>query len=359
MRARTVDACAVPSVAVAALSAGLLALAASGCGSSEGRSAKSRLLAPSGPGAAPAAAPGGKAPFEWNDPGASLRLGADEAAGRLGSFDWAGVTSWSASRDRGGPGVPPGALPARVQGSERHRVRQLAGGEFEVQTDVDPGLGPGSETGSRVIWANGMTYARSRYAPSGGWRERPTDRGRDARRFRDESFGAAGDVAALLGPALVLRPLGETTVLGRPARRFALLLDPGAFTPGPSHLGEGHKDGHPDEDTARRLAFLDGRVPAAVEGELVADAATGVPLELRLRAVFRVSGDPSARIDVDLSSRMTALGERVPPVEAPARALPDERKPRGVAKALEAAGLRGRKGPAGADDAPEPADETE
>jgi hypothetical protein len=33
-------------------------------------------------------------------------------------------------------------------------------------------------------------------------------------------------------------------------------------------------------------------------------------------------------------------------VEPPARTLPDERKPRGVARALEAAGLRKKKAPA-------------
>jgi hypothetical protein len=222
---------------------------------------------------------------------------------------------------------------------------------------VDPGQGPGSETGKRAIWAKGMTYARSRFAASGAWRERPTDRGRDARRFRDESFAVAGDVAALIGAALVLRPSGETAVLGRPARRYAFLLDRESFAAGPTHLGTGQREGHPDEDTARRLAFLDGRVPAAVEGEMLVDAASGVPLEVRLRAVFRVTGDPAARVDVDLSSRMTALGGAVPPVEPPARALPDERKPRGVARALESAGFRKRRAPA---EAPaEPVDEGE
>lgn len=328
------------------------ALALAGCGSAEKRQAKERLLAP-GSAAGSASTVGAPPPADPRDPAASLHLGADEAAARIGSFEWSGTVGWSVSRE-----PTAGAAPARAQATERHRVRQLATGDFEAQADVDPGQGPGSETGKRVIWAKGTTYARSRYAASGAWRERPTDRGRDARRFRDESFAVAGDVAALLGPALVIRPAGETALLGRSARRYALLLDRESFAAGPTHLGTGHRDGRPDEDTGRRLAFLDGRIPAAVEGELVVDAATGVPLEVRLRVVFRVHGDPAARVDVDLASRMTALGGAVPPVEPPGRALPDERKPRGVARALEAAGLRKRKAPAGEAE-PEVADDAE
>ena len=334
----------------------LAAAAVAACGSAEKRQAKERLLSP-GSARAGASTVGAPPRPDPADPAASLHLGADEAASRIGSFEWSGTVGWTVTRDPTGPGAGTTAAPARVHAVERHRVRQLATGEFEVQADVDPGQGPGSDTGKRVIWAKGATYARSRYAASGAWRERPTDRGRDARRFRDESFGVAGDVAALLGPALVLRPAGETVVLGRPARRFSFLLERESFAAGPRRLGTGHRDGRPDEDTARRLAFLDGRLPSAAEGEMVVDAATGVPLDVRLRAVFRVTGDAAARVDVDVSSRMTAIGAAVPPVEPPTRALPDERKPRGVARALEAAGLRKKKAPA--EPPPEPADDGE
>jgi len=295
---------------------------------------------------------GGSSPagaFDWGHPEQSLRLGADAAAARLGSFDWECMVSWS-SGERAGPAV-------RV--SERHELRQLAGGDFSLESDIDPGRGPGSDTGLRVIWVKGMSYARSRYAPSGAWRERPTDRGRDARRFRDESFLAAADVADLIGPALKWVARGEATWLGRRARRYALALDPGAYAPGPSHLGESPPEGGRDEDTRKRLAFLDGRRPISTDGELIADAASGVPLEVRLRAAFGVRGDPKARVDVDLLSRVTALGPAVGAVAPPAEALPDERKPKGVARALESAGLRKRKVPAGAEAEPEPEPDAE
>jgi hypothetical protein len=286
-------------------------------------------------------------PFDWDHAERSLRMDADEVAARTGAFDWWGDVTWSSARGE-----------RRTAAAERHRVRQAGDGSFLAQSDVDPGLGAGSETGMRVAWAGGKTWARSRYAPSGGWRERPSDHGRDARRFRDQAFGGAAEVAGLLGPALVLVPQGETTALGRPARRYAVRLERERFAPGPSRLGPspGRLEGPLGEDTALRMAFLDGREPLDATGELVADAATGVPLEIRLRALFGVKGDPDARLQVQLEGRMSALGGAVAAVTPPDRALPDERKPRGVARALEQAGF-GRKKAEAAET--EPGDEEE
>ena len=125
-------------------------------------------------------------------------------------------------------------------------MRQSVGGEFEADAEIDEGRGPGGETGKHVIFAGGLTYARAQFAP---WRERPTDHGRDARRFRDESFTMAGDLARLYGPALVLTPAGETQFLGRTARRFTVALarevpvaaagaDPRAFAAGGARRGD-------------------------------------------------------------------------------------------------------------------------
>lgn len=278
-----------------------------------------------------------KGAFDWRHPESSLRMDADAAAARIGSFDWECSVSWSA-RSRNGP---------PLHASERHHLRQRAEGDFFVENDIDPGEGPGSDTGLRVVWTRGMTYARSRYAASGAWRERPTDRGRDARRFRDQSFLAVADVAALLGPALTFTERGEATRLERPGRSYSLSLDRQAFASGPTHLAESPPSGGVDEDTRKRLAFLDGREPLSTEGELIADAATGVPLEVRLRAAFGVRDDPEARVEVELFARMTALGAAAGSVSPPATVLPDERKPKGVARALEAAGRRKKKAPAG------------
>ena len=276
--------------------------------------------------AAPAARP--PATFDWDHPAAALELGPDDVAARLGSFDWTSSIEWTVERQ--------GEDARRVHAVEHHRVRQAATGEFEVHAELDPGLGPGSDSGKEIVWAGGMTYARARYAP---WRERPTDRGRDARRFRDESFLAARDVARLLGPALALRPAGDGEALRRRARRVALSLAPGvAPAPAPAHPA----GPAPDEDTKRRRAFLDGLRPQGASGELLLDAATGAPLRVRLAATFSVEGDPAARATVEVIGQVKATGGEVAAIAPPKAALPDERKPSGVTNALEAAGLKKR-----------------
>ncbi len=299
-----------------------LVLAVAGCSSRKDERAKEEVFSS-------AAAARAKRPFDFGHPVEALRTGADEAAAREGSFAWEARVSWTVAR----PGTPP------LRAEERHLLRQLATGEFEVSADVDPGAGPGSETGKQIVYARGMTYARGRWAP---FRERPTDRGRDARRYRDESFRLAGDLADLYGPALAASPAGESTWLGRRARRFRLSLSGAAprEAPPPPDL----PDGGYDADTRRRVDFLEGRVPAALEGELLLDADTGVPLSVTMRGAFSERADPQLRAQVELAAEVKAIGGDVAAVLPPKGALTDERKPKGVARALEAAGLRKRAG---------------
>ncbi len=179
-----------------------------------------------------------------------------------------------------------------------------------------------------------MTYAHARYAP---YRERPTDRGRDARRFRDESFLSARAVTRLVGPGLELRAAGEGEALRRRVRRFTLSLAQGAA---PAAVAARPAEPAPDEDTRRRRVFLDGLRAQAASGELVLDAATGAPLRVRLSATFSVAGDPAAHASVEVVAQVKSLGAEVAAIAAPKGALPDDRKPSGVANALEAAGLK-------------------
>jgi len=317
----------------------LALLLAAGCSRGPDAEARRRVFAKEEATAGPTAAP------DFSDPRALLALDAGEAARRLGSFEWRGTAKFAATRQ--------GDSAARVQVSERHRVRQLVSGEFEVESEHDGGTGPGAVTGKQVIFAGGMTYARNRFAP---FRERPTDRGRDARRYRDESFGLLAELARLYGPALALTPTGPESFLGRSARRFMVTLGPAPASPPPPD-GRVFGQAGPDADTRRHLAFLDGRVPVAASGELLLDADTGVPLRATLRGAFGVKDDPRLRVQVEVTGEVRALGEKVAAVSAPKGALPDSRKPAGVAAALEAAGLkaRDRKGAAAA----EPADEAD
>jgi hypothetical protein len=278
-------------------------------------------------GGAPSARPASAA-FDWERPGTALSLSADEVTARLGSFDWSATVEWTVSRE--------GEDARRVHVVEHHRVHQAATGEFEVRAEVDPGQGPGALAGKEIVWTGGMTYARARFA---AWRERPTDRGRDARRYREESFLAPRDVVALVGPGLELRPAGETAVLRRSARRFQVALGTGAApAPPPARPG----DPAPDEDTSRRRAFLDGLRPQSATGEVLLDSASGAPLRVKLSATFAVANDPAARANVEVVAQVKALGGEVAAVAAPRPTLPDERKASGVANALEAAGLKKR-----------------
>jgi hypothetical protein len=304
-----------------AIALAVFVVACSGGADTEGRR---RLLAAGDEEAA-------QGPVDLDRPGAALHLDADEVARRLGSFEWTAAIEWSAARE--------GDDALRVRAVERHRVRQSVTGDFEVVTDVDPGLGPGSETGKQVVRAGGMTYGRAKHAP---FRERPTDRGRDARLFRAESFSLPLSVARLYGDALAFAPAGETTVLGRPARRYRITLAKDASPPPTAAHPEGPPA--PDADTLRRRAFLEGRIPRSADGELVLDAASGAPLRVRIAGTFGVKDEPKVRVDLELLAQIRALGGEVPAIVPPEKALPDERKTAGVAGALEAAGLRRRPG---------------
>jgi hypothetical protein len=299
--------------------------------------------APPAAGAPPGAAGGdARAGVDWDHPAALLAMDADEAARRLGSFEWAGTASFTATTQ---------ADSSRVHVEERHRVRQAANGEFEADAEIDEGRGPGGEAGKHVVFAGGLTWAHAQFAP---WRERPTDHGRDARRFRDESFTMAGDLARLQGAALVLTPAGTAQVLGREARRFtASLSREAAGAAAPPDRRE-FAAGGPDEETRRHLAFLDGRVPVAAGGEVLFDDRTGVPLRCRLTGAFSLKDDPRVRVQVEVTGEVKALGPKVAAVVPPRGALKDSRKPPGVALALERAGFKTREKAAAAEPADEP-----
>jgi len=274
---------------------------------------------------------------DWARPESALQLSAGDVAARAGSFEWKAEVRWTVGR---GPGS------RTVTTTERHQIRQLAGGEFEVENVLDAGRGPEGETGRTVIFAGGTTYGGSRY---GALRERASDRGRDARRFRDESFRLAGELDRLAGGALRLSAAGEAQLLGRTARRFTVTLDPSARAQ-PAAAPAGRVE---DADTKARLELLEGATPLAADGEVLLDAESGLPLRARLHVAYGLASDPQLRADVDLDTHVTALGGAVAPVRAPKHALADERKPNGPARALEASGLREHGRPAGAEEAPE------
>jgi hypothetical protein len=307
----------VPGLAIG-LALGLTLAAAAACSRGD-PAAKHRLFARE-------EAAGEKHGPDVEHPAAALALSADEVAARLGSFEWTAAVEWSVK-----PGAGQGPT---VRVTEQHRVRQSATGDFEVRAQLDPGQGPSAVTGKGIIYAGGMTYARALPAP---FRQRPTDRGRDARRFREDSFGLGRSLAGLVGPGLGLRPAGGTSLLGREAQRYELSLDAAAAPPAPAPAAGEQTN---DPDTARRQAFLRGCRATAVKGELLVDAATGAPLRLRLTIAFAGSDPKAPAVAVDLAAEMKVLGGEVLAIAPPEGALPDERKPAGPSSALENAGLK-------------------
>lgn len=297
----------------------VFASAGAGCGAcmrAEDKAAKKRLFTP---GEDKSSFEG----FDWADPRAVLSVTAADAASRLGAFEWEGKVSWSVQK-----------AGQKLAIRERHVLRQAANGDFEITADLDPDLGKGSETGYEIIWANRTTYAHGKWAP---WRERPTDRGRDAMRYREEGFGLLADLGRLYGASLLLRPAGESSHLSRPARRLSFALGPDTAEAAEKEKID-YPEGGPDTDTRRRLAFLKDRVPVKLEGEILADAATGVPMKVELRGAFKVKDDPSVTAQVELVASVKSLGK--PGVAPPKEPQPDERKPRGVMSALDTAGLK-------------------
>jgi hypothetical protein len=265
--------------------------------------------------------------FEAAKPEEALRLDADEVARRLGSFEWAGAVEWTVER--------PGAT---VHVTEQHKLRQASSGEFEVRADVNPGLGPNAVTGKQVIWVNGMTYARALPAP---FRQRPTDRGHDARRYREDSFELLRTVAELVGPGLQLEQDGTGELLGRAALHYKFSLGSAPARPAPA-APAGFQAA--DADTQVRQGFLRGAAATAAAGELLVDAQTGAPLRARLSATLQAPAakGEGPRVTVVVSSQLVALGGEVKAVAVPEKVLPDERKPAGPSAALEAAGLKKR-----------------
>ena len=202
---------------------------------------------------------------------------ATRAAARLGSFEWeAGRVVDGVARPRlAARCTPPSATASASSPPASSRRRR----------DVDPGPGPGSETGRSVVWAGGTTFARARHRRSGS--APPT-----AAATRAASATRASGSRRRRGaprPRARLRPAGEATALGRPARRFTLSF---ARRCAPRRRRAAAGPVRPTPDTRARVAFLEDAVPVALDGELLVDARTGAPLRGADRGAF---GVPSIR----------------------------------------------------------------
>ncbi|WP_428265223.1 hypothetical protein [Haliangium sp.] len=157
-----------------------------------------------------------------------------------------------------------------------------------------------ADYGREVIYADDVLYLRPRYGRF--HRRAPSDPGEPAR-IRDHVFAELGDHVALFAPALAVSDGGITEHEGRPARRVTLSLAEEPRAPAPGLL--------PQQAWRTGLGF------ESVRGEIVLDAATGVPLSATLEgsARFEREGRP-LRMHVVVEHRVEPLAA-APTVDAP------------------------------------------
>ena len=159
------------------------------------------------------------------------------------------------------------------------------------------------------------------------------------------------ELDALFDGRFKLLPQGTVNYEGRPALRYEVALGASAPKAAAAALPPpGSPRGGVDETTRRRLAFLADKQPRSLKGEVLVDQATGVVLRASLQGRLEVAAQGAAKpaaLRVTLEQRISRIGQ-VPPLQAPAGALPDVDKPPGIADALDRFGIpRGGKADAG------------
>jgi hypothetical protein len=242
-----------------------------------------------------------------------------------------------------GPGLPDGG--AEVSLAEETTLTQ-ATDDFSLRLVND------HNQGFELVWAGGQVFVRGLY---GAFRERRTDR-TDPEGVRDQAMGG---LAAFdrLARGLKLRFAGEVTSEGRKVARYTVtgfgarkVKDDKAGLPKIAY-----PDGHPDQDTARRLELWEKEEPDTVSGTVLVDVATSAPLGCDLTGHFRVPGKsgPSAELDLHTVITTSAVGRNVS-VAAP-KAEPEPSVPHAVKDPLRFLG----KEPSAAKGAPSTAEPEE
>jgi len=326
----------VSPVGVCATVAVLLALPA--CHDPRERAAKQRIFSPEDPPKVVASAAEHLAPEQLGDDGRLaqrvLTMGAAEMAERLGAhrFDATISFDWST----------PSEAPVKLS-----ETRLLEAGARGVNGDFHARVDNSEDVGLEVIRVNGEVYARNRF---GKFRLRRRDRGM-AERTREDVVAPLRELDILFDRRFKLLPQGLVTYEGRPALRYEVSLSASAPQPPPANLPPLlSARGGVDETTRRRLAFLAAKNPRALKGEVFVDQATGVVVRASVAGRLEVPGAAAAKpatLKVSLEQRVSRIGQ-VPPLHAPAGALPDVDKPPGIADALDRFGIpRGGKADAG------------
>ncbi|MEZ4365803.1 MAG: hypothetical protein R2939_05885 [Kofleriaceae bacterium] len=175
--------------------------------------------------------------------------------------------------------------------SALNRVSAEGGAVDELAVDTRLELGAGgsfhalsnnsADYGEEIIFLDGQLYLRPRYAR---WHQRPPTDDREPAALRTRVVGDLAATWELLAPGAALTDGGATTVGGRPAHKVTIAP---AATPRPN-----------PPEPLRQRAWRATRVIEAVEGEVVLDDASGVPLSASLRGRVGFGRDGRAYVMV-------------------------------------------------------------
>lgn len=304
------------------------ALPLSACSSAEDQAAKARIFSPEDPPRELQAAAEKLDVSRLVRDGEALdrilAISAREAAARVGPhvqkstvrFDW----------EREGK---------KVGLKEERMVALGQGGDFHVRIEND------ERQGMEWVKVNGVSYARSRYAP---FRERRRDRG-SSEHVVASAYATLDTFRDMVQGAIQLTDTGAVTLGGRSARKYTVSLG----KPQARGVGENlpapvfPKDG-PDPDTALRLEALEKGRPEAISGTLVVDEATAVPLQADLSATVSVPGEQgTARLRLTVKLGVEGIGAPAA-IQIPEHIEDAPRSP-GVVATLKAYGISGEAPP--------------
>ncbi len=219
---------------------------------------------------------------------------------------------------------------------ETRELEQASISEFHLRTDNS------RDHGLEYILVKGRIFARSKYH---NYRERKGNR-YQAEMLRDDVYGGIDTIQSLLNKRLALRkkPTFSVVVAGRKAYKYAFILDRKPSSANAPTLPKiQYPEGGPDPQTGLGIAFAQKREPRSVEGELLIDEETGVPLRMELTARLEVpDSETKAELVVLWKSELTT--KKVITLKLPSSYLPDEGRPNAIAAALRRFGINRQEG---------------
>jgi hypothetical protein len=148
-----------------------------------------------------------------------------------------------------------------------------------------------ADYGRETTWSGGALYLRPRYQR---WHRRPPETPDEPDNLRDGFADAVFATWDLLAPGVELTDAGAASVAGRTGRKVVIRL-----APSPRPL--------PHEPLAQR-AWREHRTVDAVDGEVVLDADTGVPLSVRLTGAIGFQRDGRAFVMKLEATRTIEMG---------------------------------------------------